>query len=172
MTGSNHFHHQYARKPRSMQVPMIVPKRIVAIVLFAALPNLVGCTEYVPVSGTVDAAAKPEIRVVLTDQGKQSVASRLGPRVSRLEGVLDAMTDSSLTLTVRKVSREEGVEDTYAPEQIPLSRADVQSVEKSRTSVSRSVLTAGAIFVSALLVARGSGDVSGSGSGGPAPTGR
>jgi len=97
------------------------------------------------------------------------VAPRIGLRARQLEGTLQSMTDSSLALSVRKVSREGGIEDSYAGEQLSLSARDFEAVAKSRTSVVRSVLAAGAIIASAFLIAKGAGNVSGGDKGGPPP---
>lgn len=146
-------------------------RRAKAVVTLALLANLVACAEYVPVRGSIDVMATPQVRVTLTDQGATDVASRIGQRARRLEGVLLAMTDSSLTLSVRKVSREGGIEDSYAGEQLTLATPDFDAVEQGRTSVRRSLLLAGGVVAGALLIAKGAGDLSGGGSGKkPPPT--
>ena len=147
----------------------ITRRRTVAALLSLSFFNLVACTSYVPVRGSLDTAAHQAVRVTLTDQGRMDVGPRLGLRATRLEGVLEAITDSSLTLSVRKVSREGGIEDIYAGEELYLPARDFEIVERSKVSVSRSVLAAGALVVSALLIGRGAGDVSGGKTGGPPP---
>lgn len=140
-------------------------------IVAALFVNLVACTEYIPVKGMVDAGPTPEVRVKLTDQGTVDVAPKLGLRAERLEGLLRGMSDSSLTLTVRKVSRAGGIEDSYEGEQVSLAPRDFDAVEKSRTSAPRSFLLAGAIVVGSFLIARGAGDIVGNGGGShPPPT--
>ena len=146
-------------------------RRTLAALVAVLFANLVACTEYVPVTGSVDAGTNPEVRVSLTDQGTVDVAPRLGLRAKRLQGALTAMSDSSVALTVHKVSREGGIEDSYAGEQISLSPRDFDAVERGRTSMPRSMLLAGAIVAGALLIAKGAGDLSGGGGRGtPPPT--
>jgi len=148
-----------------------VGRRVAASVLLILFTNLVACTEYTPVRGDIDAARQPEVRVTLTDQGQLDVASRIGLRATKLEGILQSMNDSSLSLSVRKVSREGGVEDSYTGEQLSLLPRDFDSVEKSRTSVARSVLLTGAIVIASLLAAKGAGSLTGSENGSkPPPT--
>src|SRR6476620_3137061 len=142
-------------------------RRVVAGTVAVLFANLVGCTEYIPVEGRVDAAPAPQVRVTLTDQGTVDVAPRLGLRAERLEGVLQSMNDSSLMLTVRKVSRQGGIEDSYEGEQVSLARRDFEAVERGKTSVPRSILLTGAIIAGALLVAKGATDLSGGKNGGP-----
>jgi len=146
-----------------------VGRRVAASVMLILFTNLVACTEYSPVRGDIDAARQPEVRITLTDQGQVDVAPRIGLRAMKLEGILQSMSDSSLSLSVRKVSREGGIEDSYADEQLSLSPRDFQAVEKSRTSVARSILLTGAIVIASFLVAKGAGDVSGGKTGGPPP---
>jgi hypothetical protein len=109
------------------------------------------------------------VRVTLTDQGQLDVASRIGLRARQLEGTLQSLNDTSLSLSVRKVSREGGIEDNYAGEQLSLAARDFETVETSRTSISRSVLVAGAIIAATFLIAKGAGDLSGGKNGGPPP---
>jgi hypothetical protein len=79
------------------------------------------------------------------------------------------MTDTSLSLLVSKVSREGGIEDSYLGQQLTLNSRDYEAVEKSKTSVLRSLLLAGIIVASTFLVAQGLGDISGSGGSKPPP---
>jgi len=148
-----------------------VARRTTASLMLILFTNLVACTEYTPVRGDIDATHQPEVRVTLTDQGQIDVAPRIGLRATKLEGILQSMSDSSLSLSVRKVSREGGIEDSYADQQLALSRRDFEGVEKSRTSVARSVLLTGAIVIASFLVAKGAGSLTGSENGSkPPPT--
>ena len=156
-----------SRRPRNNS--KYSARRVTALLLLVSLANLVACTEYIPFRGTVDANGQPDVRITLTDQGQLDVAPRIGLRARQLEGTLQSMSDSSLALSVRKVSREGGIEDTYTGEQISLSARDFDAVEKSRTSVVRSFLVAGGIVVSAFLIAKGAGNVTGGDKGGPPP---
>lgn len=131
--------------------------------------NLIGCTEYVPVKGGIDQSSPRKVRVTLTDAGSVSVASKIGQRARIVQGVLHSMTDSTITLTVTHVSREGGIEDSYASEALTLSARDYEKVEQGKTSVSRSLLLAGAIIAGAFAVAVGAGELSGGGGGGPPP---
>ena len=137
----------------------------VALLLFA---NMLACTEYVPVRGEIEPASNARVRVTLTDQGSIDVAPRIGLRARTLEGMLQASTDTSLTLSVTRVSREGGIEDSYVGEQLTLSPRDYDAVERGKTSVRRSLLLAGGLVAGALLIATGSGQLGG-GDGGKKP---
>ena len=146
-------------------------RRVTASLVLVCFTNLVACTVYTPVRGAVDANSQPDVRITLTDQGEVDVGPRIGLRARQLEGTLQTMTDSSLTLSVRKVTREGGIEDSYVGEQISLSRRDVDAVEAGKTSAARSALLAAAIVVSAFLIAKGAGSLTGSDTGSkPPPT--
>lgn len=153
-------------------IPRDTARRATALLLAVLFANLLACTEYTPVRGTIDAQTQPDVRVTLTDQGQLDVASRIGLRARQLEGTLQGMTDSSISLSVRKVSREGGIEDNYTGEQLSLASRDFDAVEKSKTSVTRSVLMAAAIIVSSFVIAKGAGDLSGGKNSGPPPTTR
>jgi len=142
-------------------------KGAVAISILAA----VACTTYTPIHGS-EASPGYDVRIRLTDLGAVNLVPRMGPRARELDGTLREVTDTSLVLSVRRVVREAGGEDSYAGEDIPLRSADFESVEVSKTSVPRSILAAGTVLASVFLVAKGAGDVSGGKTGGPPPPGK
>jgi hypothetical protein len=128
------------------------------------------CTSYTPLR-MADMSPGYNVRVSLSDEGAVDLAPKIGARARQLEGTLMQASDSTIVMSVRRVVREGGGDDTYNDIPISLSSRDVESVERSRTSVSRSVLTAGAIVGTAILAARGAGDVSGGKNGGKQPAG-
>jgi hypothetical protein len=77
-----------------------------------------------------------------------------------------------MVVSVRRVSREDQGQDTYDSLEITIPAQDVDLAETSKTSVPRSVLAAGSIIASALLIAKGAGDLSGSGGNKPPPGGK
>jgi hypothetical protein len=131
----------------------------------------VSCTAYRPIR-TGEASPGYDVRVDLTDRGAVNLAPRIGPRARQLDGTLRQVTDSSLVVSVRRVVREAGGEDTYGGEEIPLKSEDFESVEASRTSVPRSILAAAAVLASVFLAAKGAGNASGGQTGGPPPPGK
>jgi hypothetical protein len=128
------------------------------------------CTTYTPLR-VADMSPGYNVRVSLSDQGAVDLAPKIGARARQLEGTLTEASDSILLMSVRRVTREGGGDDTYNDIPITLPSRDVEGVERSTTSFSRSVLTAGAIVGTALLAARGAGDVSGGKDGGKQPAG-
>jgi hypothetical protein len=140
---------------------------LLSVVLFTTA----ACTEYTPIHGV---AANPgyNVRLRLTDNGAVNLVPKIGPRARQLEGTLKQVSDTSMVVLVRRVVREGGGEDAYDGQEISIPSADIELAETSKTSVSKSVLTAGGILASALLIAKGAGDLGGGGSSRPPPTGR
>jgi hypothetical protein len=146
-------------------------KRVRTAVLSAPFIVTASCTVYTPVRG-VEATPGNDVRLRLSDKGAVDLAPRIGPRARQLEGPLRQVTDSSMVVSVRRVSREDEGQDTYDSLEITIPSQDVETAETSTTSVPRSVLAAGAIIASALLVAKGAGDLSGGGGNKPPPGGK
>jgi hypothetical protein len=123
------------------------------------------CTTYTPLR-VADMSPGYNVRVSISDQGAVDLAPKIGPRARQLEGTLTQASDGAIVMSVRRVVREGGGDDTYSDIPISLPSRDIEGVERSTTSLSRSVLTAGAIVGTALLAARGAGDVAGGKDGG------
>lgn len=146
-------------------------KRVRVALLSAPFIFTASCTVYTPVRG-LDATPGNDVRLRLTDKGAVDLAPKIGPRARALEGTLRGVTDSSMVVSVRRVAREDQGQDTYDALEITIPSQDVETAETSKTSVPRSFLTAGAIIASAFLVAKGAGDLSGSGGNKPPPGGK
>jgi hypothetical protein len=141
-----------------------------ALVLVSFL-TAASCTAYTPIHG-IEAVPGSNVRVRLSDKGAVDLVPRIGLRARQLEGTLKQVTDSSMVVSVRRVTREGGGEDTYDGQDIAIPSQDIETAEAGRTSVPRSILAAGGILASAFLVAKGAGDISGGGSNRPPPGGR
>lgn len=149
----------------------LIHKRVRAALLSAPLLMTVSCTVYTPVRG-VEAVPGRDVRLRLTDKGAVDLVPRIGPRARTLEGTLRQVTDSSMVVAVRRVSRENQGQDTYDSLEIAIPSQDIETAETSKTSAPRSILAAGAIIATALLAAKGAGDLSGSGGNKPPPGGK
>jgi hypothetical protein len=137
----------------------------------AAVAVIFGCTAYTPVQ-LGQAVPGYDVRVTLSDAGSLDLVPKIGGHARTLEGQLKQASDSSILLSVTRVTREGGGDDTYEALDLTVPAGDVETIEKSQTSVSRSVLTAGAIVATALLAARGAGDVLGGKTGGTTSAGK
>jgi hypothetical protein len=139
--------------------------------LVASLLATTACTAYTPLQ-LGQAAPGYNVRVTLSDQGAVDLTPKIGARAVQLEGTLRQASDSSILLSVRRVTRVGGGDDNYDALEVQIPAQDIETVERSKTSVSRSLLTAGAIAATALLAAKGAGDVSGGRNGGPPGSGK
>lgn len=130
------------------------------------------CQTYMPVALSPDAAGG-NVRVTLTSAGSAASFGKLGSGVGQLEGRFGALSDSALTMSVVQVNRLSGSEDGWDGESVTIPRSDVASIERRRTSVSRTLLLAGAIVGGTFWISQstGAGTQSGS-SGGRPPIGR
>jgi hypothetical protein len=146
-------------------------KQVRTALLSAPFVVTASCTVYTPVRG-LQATPGYDVRLRLSDKGAVDLAPKIGPRARQLEGTLRQVTDSSMVVSVRRVSREDQGQDTYDSLEITIPSQDIETAEASKTSVPRSVLAAGAIIASALLVAKGAGDLSGGSGNKPPPGGK
>jgi hypothetical protein len=148
-----------------------VTKQFRAALISMSVVSVTSCTAYTPIHG---AGAMPgtNVRLRLTDQGAVDLTPKIGPRARELEGSLTQITDSSMIVAIRRVVREGEGQDTYDGLEVSIPAKDIETAEASKTSVSRSILAAGAIVASAFLIAKGAGNVSGGGGNRPPPAGQ
>jgi hypothetical protein len=127
-----------------------------------ALLSCAACQIYTPVSVT-PAPHGQEVRITFAAAGATALQGNIGAHVTQLEGALQDANDSAIVVLVSHVTRTGGIEEVWDGEGVTLSRANITTVETRRTSVSRSLLAAGALVGGAILVSRavGAGDQSG-----------
>src|ERR1700732_5210445 len=89
-----------------------VNKRVRTALVLAPSMVTASCTVYTPVRG-VEAVPGYDVRLRLSDKGAVDLAPKIGPRARQLEGTLRQVTDSSMVVSVRRVSREDAGQDTY-----------------------------------------------------------
>ena len=110
-------------------------KRVSAALLLACG----ACQAY----STIDPSAAPTgtpVRVSLTDNGSLALGNQLGATARTLEGTVQSVSDSSITLSVTQITRLSGAEDAWKGERVTIPRANVSNVERRSTSVGRSVV--------------------------------
>lgn len=127
-------------------------RRLIAGVLLSCC----ACQAYTPITVT-PATATQDVRVTLTDAGAALTAGALGSGAMVIEGRLQSVTDSTLSLAVTQVTRAGGDDEARSGESVTLARSNIASVEQKRTAVGRSLLAAGVIVGGALLVAKSIG---------------
>lgn len=120
-----------------------------------------GCYRYEPV--LVAAPARGDrLNAELTDEGSKAVAALVGPRVRSVEGEFVARNDSALTLAVRIVRKENGVEDYWKGEPVSMPRAAVSRLAERRLARGRTTLVAGLAALGAVSLGLLLGDQLGS----------
>jgi hypothetical protein len=140
------------------------------------MAHTTGCYAYQPVSGPLP-PARQQVRLRLTTEGTFELARYLGPRVEAVEGSLASVrADTSLTVAVEWVRMVDGVHQPWTGEGsvvFPtsyLSRVEISTLDRSRTTVAALALTAGlvALAATALRSTRSQGGT-GPVTGGPPP---
>lgn len=135
-------------------VPIQSPFRLpagAALLLGAALIN-VGCYSYVPLAAS-DVAPGAPVRVNLSDAGSAAVAASVGAFATALDGpVVSLPGDSVLVVTVARLTRRDGTEETWTGEAVRIPRAGVASFEVRRLSRSRTGFLVGATVATSIAV--------------------
>ena len=126
------------------------------LVVVVALLACGACYQYAsfqPTSSTLGHA----VRVQLTDAGTSHVASLVGPGASYLDGNLSTLTDSSFTIAVMDLGRQNGTEESWKGEQVTVARTEAASIELRKAAPGRSAALTAALVGGAALVARAMG---------------
>jgi hypothetical protein len=137
-------------------------QRQISLTLVASLLAGGGCYDYAAVRP--EATAPGQImRVDLSPVGTSRLASLVGPYAARMEGVVQAADDSTLTLSVREVVRQNGVPETWSGERVRLASGDMNVAERRAFSRARtaavSVLALGAATIAAVASHGSSGTI-------------
>jgi hypothetical protein len=130
----------------------------------------VGCVAYRPVGGTLLPQGTPG-RADLTAPMEVRLSEVAVPNTISVSGEIVTHSPDTLTLSVMSVRSATGLSLPAAGETIRIPSARLQSLERRRLDVLRSVLLTAATAVSAtLLFSAFDTDSGGSGGGGPTPT--
>lgn len=157
---------------RGQRIASALCGALMNVVVAAGIGGMVACQVYTPVVVS-PATAGTEVRVTLSDQGTASLGNSLGYGAKFVEGRLTTLTDSTVGVAVTQVTRISGIDETWKGEAVTVPRSGITTIERRETSVTRSLLVAGAVVGGALLAARaGTGSQVGSPGGGPPSTGK
>jgi hypothetical protein len=127
---------------------------------------LAACYTYRPLPEPVPPAGD-RVQVSLTDDGADSLASRIGPGITLVDGDVIRADSGSLTLAVREVENRRGERDDWQGERVDVPRRFVRGIEERRMSLGGTGLLGGAIaagLVAATTIA-GKGILEGGGNG-------
>jgi hypothetical protein len=142
-----------------------------ALILIAILAA--GCHRYEPVTAA-SVARGADVSVSLTDFGTANLGRLLGMGVGTVEGQLQSLTDSALTIAVQLVRQRDGIETFWKGEQVTIPRSDVAEIRQRRFSKGKSAAATVAVIVAAVgaveaFIGTGSGGQPPGGGGGPGP---
>ena len=125
---------------------------------------LTGCYTYRPLPALVPVAGM-RVQVALTDDGSDSLSSRIGPGIQSVNGDVIRADTGSVTLAVREIENRRGERDDWLGESVVVPRRFVRDIQQRRMSVGGTGLIGGAIAAGlvAATAAIGSGGVQGGG---------
>jgi hypothetical protein len=125
---------------------------------------LMGCYTYRPLPAPVPAAGM-RVQITLTDDGSDSLASRVGPGIEQVAGNVVRADTGAVTLAVREIENSRGERDDWLGESVVVPRRFIHSIEERRMSVGGTGLLGGAIAAGlvAATAAMGSGGFEGGG---------
>jgi hypothetical protein len=134
----------------------------------AALLLAAGCYNYRPLSAPVPAAGT-RVQAVLTGEGADSLASRVGPNIQAVSGDVVRADSAGLTLAVQTVENRRGDRDGWLGEPVNIPLRFVRRLQERRLAVGGTGLLGGAVAVGliALTQAFGGGTLQGA----PGPPG-
>jgi hypothetical protein len=135
-----------------------------------SLVLLGACYEYTPFNPSDASIGKP-VRVQLTNTGTEHVISFVGPHADYLDGNLVTLTDSSFTISLADLGRQNGSEESWNGEPVTVRRTDVSSIGFRQASRGKSAAMTALIAGGAVLVGRAVGGISGTGVTKPGGTG-
>lgn len=120
-----------------------------------------GCYSYAPVQ-PLSVQPGMEVRLDVNDSGRVALASGLGPSLSRIEGSVRAMTDTSYLLSVSSVEYINGDRQKWSGEPLSVRTGFVRQADERRFSKVRTAVTV-VVGVGALLAFALTRDLLGSG---------
>ncbi|HET9727598.1 MAG TPA: hypothetical protein VFP28_11830 [Gemmatimonadales bacterium] len=125
---------------------------------------LAGCYTYRPLPAPVPAAGT-RVQIALTDDGSDSLSSRIGPGIDLVSGDVIRADTGSVTLAVRAIENRRGERDDWLGEAVVVPRRFVRDIEQRQMSLGGTGLLGGAIAAGlvAATAAMGSGGSQGGG---------
>jgi hypothetical protein len=126
-----------------------------------------GCYTYGPLSAPQPSAGR-RVEADLTDDGIDSLATRIGPGVRAVEGDVVRADSAGLTLAVREVENLRGERSDWQGETVRIPQRFVQRLQERRISVGGTGLLGGAIAAGVVAMTQafgGRGTLQGASSG-------
>lgn len=141
------------RCARLLVVSTVAGRLMASLAATSILTSAVGgCYSYVPADTRIPAQGS-SVAIDVTDQGRLSLAGKLGPEVYRLEGTLVRSDAASVGITLSNLQYIHGQRTTWSGESVSLDRADIKSVYERRLNRTKTALVAGVLAGASLFIA-------------------
>ncbi|MGV3709610.1 MAG: hypothetical protein ACO1Q7_12285 [Gemmatimonas sp.] len=130
----------------------IFSRRLLAAVCAGSLAFNIGCYSYQPVQSQPPAIAS-KVSIRLNDLGRETLASRVGPLMDRVEGRLLSNDSTSVRLSVSRVVNLRGDASNWIGEEVTVPKAAILGYEPRPFSKPRTIALIGAVVGVLALVA-------------------
>ena len=125
--------------------------RLSALATLALTTLLSACFTYDQVAVGANTPANADVRVAIEPSASNLIVAAVGPRVAMVEGHTVSADDSTLTVSVRTITRGAGSEENWNGDAVRIPRAAIARVERRRLDPLRTGLIAGGVVGAAIL---------------------
>ena len=118
-----------------------------------------GCFDYSDIT-TSDVTAGRDVRITLTSEGRQKLASRIGTSVRMISGRMTSVDSSTVTLALSRTTLMDGTDAPWAGEHVPIPISYIETTEQRKLSAPKTIgalaIIAGASVAAAFAIGHGS----------------
>ena len=141
------------------------------VALLAAWSVLLqGCYESLPLQQGAAPAAR-RVELVLNDEGRVGLRSKLGPAVDRIEGEIVSQDTGSYTISVFHLRQMNGNSATWTGEQVAVAKEYTIGYQLRQLNKARTTFLAAGVTVALFFIFFGKSlNIGGGGPGSPPPT--
>lgn len=125
--------------------------RLSAFAALALVTPLGACFTYNQVPLGPATATDIDVRVEINPNASNLIVSSVGPRVEQLEGRTVAADDTSLTMSVRTITRTAGSEENWNGDAVRIPREAIARVERRHLDPIKTGLIAAGVVGAAIL---------------------
>lgn len=130
--------------------PRCLHRRLRLFTLALAANLFAGCYAYVPTDFSAPEAGR-DVRVDMSDSGRQALITRFGPGVQEIQGMALAVSRDSMSVLVQSIQSRLG-STAVDGQPVGLTPIDVTGVYERRLSRTRSLLLGAGVAVAAFLL--------------------
>ena len=130
-------------------------RHLPAAVVFVFASSTGACFTYVTDAPGVRSAPDTDVRVEIEPTASDRIATALGPRVQTLDGHTVVADDTTISISVRTITRQLGSEERWNGDVVRIPRSAIARVEHRRFDAVKSTLIAGALVGAAIVAGHG-----------------